>query len=221
MLVQKSRYHGVAAEIKLQIEQRIWLPGDRIPSIRKMSKMQSISPMTVLKAYELLESAGWIYAKPRSGYFVAAHLNRLAIPQQTIPQLTNRAIKINEHVFEVLTACKRPDVVPLGSAFPDPALFPLKQLGQALAKTIKTMPVQSAVTELPPGSVALRRAIAKRYIRDGIDVSIDDIVITSGAMESLGLSLMAVTKPGDIVAIESPAFYGVLQTVERLQLKAI
>ena len=221
MLLQKSRYHGVAAEIQLQIEQRIWLPGDRIPSIRKMSKMQSISPMTVLKAYELLESAGWIYAKPRSGYFVAAHLNRLAIPQQTIPQLTNRAIKINEHVFEVLTACKRPDVVPLGSAFPDPALFPLKQLGQALAKTIKTMPVQSAVTELPPGSVALRRAIAKRYIRDGIDVSIDDIVITSGAMESLGLSLMAVTKPGDTVAIESPAFYGVLQTVERLQLKAI
>jgi len=221
MLLQKSRYHGVAAEIQLQIEQRIWLPGDRIPSIRKMSKMQNISPMTVLKAYELLESEGWVYAKPRSGYFVAAHLNRLAIPQQTIPQLTNRAIKINEHVFEVLTACKRPDIVPLGSAFPDPALFPLKQLGQALAKTIKTMPALSAVTELPPGSVTLRRAIAKRYIRDGIDVSIDDIVITSGAMESLGLSLMAVTKPGDTVVIESPAFYGVLQTVERLQLKAI
>ncbi|MDX2320931.1 MAG: PLP-dependent aminotransferase family protein [Moritella sp.] len=221
MLLQKSRYHVVAAELQLQIEQRIWLPGDRIPSIRKMSKIQNISPMTVLKAYERLESAGWIYAKPRSGYFVAAHLNRLAIPQQTIPQLTNRAIKINEHVFEVLKACKRVDIVPLGSAFPDPALFPLKQLGQALAKTIKTMPAQSAVTELPPGSVALRRAIAQRYIRDGIDVSIDDIVITSGAMESLGLSLMAVTKPGDTVAIESPAFYGVLQTVERLQLKAI
>ncbi|QFI39586.1 PLP-dependent aminotransferase family protein [Moritella marina ATCC 15381] len=221
MLLQKSRYHGVAAEIQLQIEQRIWLPGERIPSIRKMSRIQNISPMTVLKAYELLEAEGWIYAKPRSGYFVAAHLNRLAIPQQTIPQLTNRAIKINEHVFEVLTACKRPDIVPLGSAFPDPELFPLKELGQALAKTIKTMPAISAVTELPPGSVALRRAIAQRYIRDGIDVSIEDIVITSGAMESLGLSLMAVTKPGDTVAIESPAFYGVLQTVERLQLKAI
>lgn len=221
MSLQKSRYHALAAEIQLQIEQRIWLPGDRIPSIRKMSKIQKISPMTVLKAYELLESEGWVYAKARSGYFVAAHLNRLAVPQKTIPQMINRAIKINEHVFEVLTACKRPDVIPFGSAFPDPDLFPLKQLGQALAKTIKTMPGQSAVTELPPGSVALRRAIAKRYIRDGIDVSIDDIVITSGAMESLGLSLMAVTKPGDTVAIESPAFYGVLQTVERLQLKAV
>ncbi|QUM78410.1 PLP-dependent aminotransferase family protein [Moritella sp. 24] len=221
MSLHKSRYHEVAAEIQLQIEQRIWLPGDRIPSIRKMSQIQHISPMTVLKAYELLESEGWVYAKIRSGYFVSAHLNRLAIPKQTTPQMINRAIKINEHVFDVLKSCKRPDIVPFGSAFPDPSLFPLRQLGLALAKTIKTMPVQSAVTELPPGSIALRRAIAKRYIRDGIDVSIDDIVITSGAMESLGLSLMAVTKPGDTVAIESPAFYGVLQTVERLQLKAV
>lgn len=221
MSSQKSRYHAVAADIQLQIQQRIWLPGERIPSVRKMSEIQKISPMTVLKAYELLESKGWIYAKLRSGYFVTAHLNRLAIPEQTTPQMINRAIKINEHVFDVLKACKQPDIVPLGSAFPDPYLFPLQQLGQALAKTIKTMPAQSAVTELPPGSTALRRAIAQRYIRDGIDVAIDDIVITSGAMESLGLSLMAVTKPGDTVAIESPAFYGVLQTVERLQLKAV
>ena len=217
----KSRYHAVAAEIQLQIEKRIWLPGERIPSIRKTCEIHNISPMTALKAYELLESEGWINARARSGYFVTAHLNRLPEPQQTVPQTVNRAIKINKHVFDVLTASKRPDVMPFGSAFPDPELFPLKQLGLALAKTIKTMPAQSAVTELPPGSEALRRAIAKRYIRDGIDVSMNDIVITSGAMESLGLSLMAVTKPGDTVAIESPAFYGALQTIERLHLKAV
>lgn len=221
MPVQKTRYHAVAAEIQLQIEQRIWLPGDRIPSVREMSKIHGVSPMTVLKAYEILVLGGWIHAKTKSGYFVTAHHNRLPEPSQTMPQMVNRSININSHVFEVLTACKRRDVMPFGSAFPDPDLFPLKQLGRALAQTMKTMPAQSAVTELPPGSVALRRAIAKRYIRDGIDVSINDIVITSGAMESLGLSLMAVTKPGDSVAIESPAFYGVLQTVERLHLKAV
>ncbi len=221
MAPQQTRYHAVATEIQQQIEQRIWLPGDRIPSIRVMSKKHSISPMTVLKAYELLETEGWIYAKPKSGYFVTAHLNRLAEPQQMMPQVVNRSIKINAHIFDVLTACKRPDVMPFGSAFPDPDLFPLKQLGRALAQTMKTMPAQSTVTDLPPGNIALRRAIAKRYIRDGIDVSINDIVITSGAMESLGLSLMAVTQPGDTVAIESPAFYGALQAVERLRLKAV
>ena len=108
--------------------------------------------MTVLKAYQLLDSEIWIYAKVRSGYFVAACLNRLAILQPLIPQMINRSIRINEHVFEVLTACKRPDVVPLGSAFPYPALFPLKQLGQALAKTIKTMPAHCAGQSFRLGS---------------------------------------------------------------------
>ncbi|WP_016678759.1 aminotransferase class I/II-fold pyridoxal phosphate-dependent enzyme, partial [Yersinia pestis] len=44
---------------------------------------------------------------------------------------------------------------------------------------------------------------------------------TAGAMESLSLSLQAVTQPGDWVVIESPAFYGALQAIERLRLKAI
>ncbi|MDC9779500.1 PLP-dependent aminotransferase family protein, partial [Proteus mirabilis] len=55
----------------------------------------------------------------------------------------------------------------------------------------------------------------------GIHVSPDDIVITAGAMESLSLSLQAVTEPGDWVVIESPAFYGALQAIERLRLKAV
>lgn len=54
-----------------------------------------------------------------------------------------------------------------------------------------------------------------------MNVSPEEIVITAGAMESLSLSLQAVTQPGDWVVIESPAFYGALQAIERLRLKAI
>ncbi|MCG7584762.1 PLP-dependent aminotransferase family protein [Photobacterium sp. OFAV2-7] len=216
-----SRYGNIIENVKEQIRQKIWLPGERIPSVRVMSKAQAVSVMTVLKAYEHLEAEGWIYAKAKAGYYVAAHFNRLSEPEQATPQVVNRSIHINRHVFEVLRACKRPDVIPFGSAFPDPELFPLQQLGRTLAQTIKTMPINSGIIDLPPGSLELRRAIAQRYLRDGIQVSLDDIVITSGAMESLGLSLAAVTQPGDTVAVESPAFYGALQAIERLRLKAV
>ncbi|MCV5837470.1 aminotransferase class I/II-fold pyridoxal phosphate-dependent enzyme, partial [Escherichia coli] len=47
------------------------------------------------------------------------------------------------------------------------------------------------------------------------------IVVTSGALAALNLSLQAVTQPGDTVVVESPTFYGALQAVERLGLKAI
>ncbi|MCV5978850.1 aminotransferase class I/II-fold pyridoxal phosphate-dependent enzyme, partial [Escherichia coli] len=46
-------------------------------------------------------------------------------------------------------------------------------------------------------------------------------VITSGALEALNLSLQAVTQPGDTIVVESPTFYGALQAIERLGLKAI
>ncbi|STF90444.1 fused DNA-binding transcriptional regulator; aminotransferase [Escherichia coli] len=42
----------------------------------------------------------------------------------------------------------------------------------------------------------------------GSVVTADDIIITSGCHNSMSLALMAVCKPGDIVAVESPCYYG-------------
>src|SRR6185437_15155394 len=67
----------------------------------------------------------------------------------------------------------------------------------------------------------LRRQIARRYLRSGVRISPEEIVITSGALEALNLSLQILTRPGDAVAIESPAFYACLQAIEALGLKAV
>jgi DNA-binding transcriptional MocR family regulator len=75
--------------------------------------------------------------------------------------------------------------------------------------------------DLTPGNEELRRQLALRYVAHGMVAGTDEIVLTSGAMEALNLCLQAVTRPGDAVAIESPAFYGCLQALERLQLKAV
>lgn len=111
--------------------------------------------------------------------------------------------------------------MPFGSAFPDPSLLLQPRLSRALAGVARKISPQSSVTNLPPGNESLRRNIAQRYAASGMNVSPEEIVITAGAMESLSLSLQAVTQPGDWVVIESPAFYGALQAIERLRLKAI
>jgi DNA-binding transcriptional MocR family regulator len=49
----------------------------------------------------------------------------------------------------------------------------------------------------------------------------EQLVVTNGALEALNLCLMAVTRPGDVVAIESPGFYAALQAIERLDLRAV
>lgn len=124
-------------------------------------------------------------------------------------------------IFDVLQAGKDPAIMPFGSAFPDPSLLLQPRLSRALVSVARKISPQSSVTNLPPGNESLRRNIAQRYAASGMNVSPEEIVITAGAMESLSLSLQAVTQPGDWVVIESPAFYCALQAIERLRLKAI
>jgi len=213
-----TRYKQLAQTLRRQIEAQVWLPTEKLPSLRESCKQSGLSLMTVLQAYQLLESQGLIISRPQSGYYVATR----DIPRD-MPQLLHAAeqIDVNDAIFDILKAGQDPGIVPFGSAFPDPTLFPQPSLARSLASAVRRMSPHSAIANLPPGNEELRRNIAKRYAQQGIDVTPDEIVITSGAMESLGLSLQVVTQPGDWVAIESPAFYGVLQAIERRKLKAV
>jgi DNA-binding transcriptional MocR family regulator len=121
----------------------------------------------------------------------------------------------------VLESVKTRDVVPFGSAFPCPLLFPLPRLARALSSAAQRMDPWSTVDDLTPGNANLRRQIALRYLADGLHVHTDEIVITNGALEALNLCLLAVARPGDSVIIESPTFYAALQALERNGLKAI
>ena len=79
----------------------------------------------------------------------------------------------------------------------------------------------STLDDLPPGNERLRRQIAKRYLMQGLEVALDEIVLTNGGLDALNLCLQAVARPGDAVVVESPCFYAALQALERLGLKAI
>jgi DNA-binding transcriptional MocR family regulator len=211
----------LANTIKNQIEQNIWLSGEKIPSIRDACKRYKLSIETVLQAYQQLEDQGYVRSKPKSGYFVLPRRNVFTSENAQHKAIKPYPVKISDLLYDVLQRAKDPSVIPLSSAFPDPALFPHQALSRSLANASRQMPDNSMLTNLPPGSETLRRQIAQRYQVHGLNVLPDDIVITSGAMEALNLCLQSCTEPGDLVAIEYPAFYGVLQTIERLNLTAV
>jgi DNA-binding transcriptional MocR family regulator len=144
-----------------------------------------------------------------------------APPRASKPALQSTAVQKGDLIFEVLDALRRGVVVPLGSAFPSPLLFPLQRLYRSLAQGMRGLDPWRTVADLAPGNPELRRQISLRYHIDGIEISPDELVITDGAMEALNLCLQAVTRPGDAVVIESPTFYVALQALERLGLKAI
>lgn len=214
------KYQRLAQQIGDQIERGVWQPGDRLPSLREQVSHSNMSFVTVGHAYQLLESQGRIIARPQSGYFVAPRPQRsISLPPALV--MHDDGVDINAYIFDVLQASRNASVVPFASAFPDPRLFPQQQLTRSLANVSKTATAMSVIENLPPGNAELRAAIARRYARQGMNVSPDEIVITAGALEALNLSLQAVTEPGDWVIVENPCFYGALQALERLRLKVI
>jgi len=217
-----SLYQDIAEQTEKLIVDGTLRAGERLPSVRQACRIHDISPITVTQAYYLLENRGLIEARPRSGYFVRARLGRsLPEPGMTQPVGGSTQLQVSDFIFQILDSVRDPSVVPLGSSFPSPYLFPLDKLGRFLASAARKFDPLATVTDLPPGNEELRRQLALRYLAHGASVSPQEIVITSGAMEGLNLCLQAVTKPGDLIAVESPTFYAGLQASERLGLQVI
>lgn len=216
-------YEALAEDIAQAIRTSVLKPGDRLPSVRQASAGRGVSPSTVFEAYYLLEARGLIRARERSGYFVIAGTKTLP-PEPELasrPDGNSTTVDVSQLVFDILESTRTRDVVPFGSAFPSPLLFPLARLGRSMVSAIQKMDPWSTVDDLTPGNASLRRQIALRYLVDGLHVHTDEIIITNGALDALNLCLLAVTRPGDAVIIESPTFYGALQALERLGLQAI
>lgn len=217
-----SLYQDLAERTARLIDDGMLRAGDRLPSVRQACARHGVSPITVTQAYYLLESRGLIEARPKSGYFVRARLGRrLPEPDMTYPAGGSTKLQVSDFIFQILDSVRDPAVVPLGSSFPSPYLFPLARLGRCLASAARRFDPLSTLSDLPPGNDELRRQLALRYLSQGAVVSPQEIVITSGAMEGLNLCLQAVTKPGDLIAVEAPTFYAGLQASERLGLKVI
>lgn len=216
-------YEQLADSIAQSIQKGVLCRGDKLPSVRHASASRHVSPSTVLEAYYLLEARGLITARERSGYFVAGGaVNIPSSPEPVIQADTKLTqVDVSELVFQVLQSIRVKNIIPLGSAFPSPLLFPRANLARTMASSVQTMDLWASVDTLSTGDANLRRQIALRYMIDGLHVAADEIIVTNGALDALNLCLMAVTRPGDTVLIESPTFYAALQAIERIGLHAI
>jgi DNA-binding transcriptional MocR family regulator len=216
-----KRYQALADELISMIRSGALEVGDPLPSIRSLYRARKISPATAQSAYQQLIAEGLAESRPRAGFYVIARPPDPGRIQWSPSRLKPTRLEVSDLVFQTLEASRHREVVPLGSAFPSPLLFPWGKLARFLGRSARHMDPWKTVESLPPGSLELRRQIARRYLRLGMSVSIDEIVVTAGALEALNLALQAITSPGDTIAIESPTFYGCLQAAQRAQLNVV
>jgi DNA-binding transcriptional MocR family regulator len=216
-------YEQLASEFLSQIQAGVLRPGDRLPSVRQASRQKAISVTTVRQAYQTLEDRGWIEVRPQSGYYVRwrpAESAALAMASSTAT-VTPTTVQLQDLARRVRDDASLGHLVQFGAAIPSPDLIPGGRLNNLLARVVRSGRVPPHLLGTTQGCRELRVQVARRAYLAGCSLSADDIFITNGCTEALYLSLRAVCQAGDLVAIESPTYFGILQVIEALDLRVL
>ncbi|HEY4245176.1 MAG TPA: PLP-dependent aminotransferase family protein [Kofleriaceae bacterium] len=214
-------YEHLADELGQAIDRGALRAGDRLPSVRRFAQERSVSVATVLEAYMRLENAGLIEVRPKSGHFVRRRGALTAEPRMPRPCATPSRVTVSDAYTKILSAMRDPELLPLGCATVDAAYLPIQALNRLVIQCTREMSTVGARYEAAPGLPTLRRQIARRMVEVGVPLTEHEVCSTIGATEALSLGLRAVAKPGDVIAVESPTYFGVLQMIEALGMRAI
>jgi len=197
-------------------------PGDRLPSLRKMSRAAGVSIPTVRQAYVELERQRRVESRPQSGFYVR-HVagNDIVLPA---PSYEGDPIPLNCRTLmeRVYNGINDPALVPLGIANPTMAKPAAKALHRAMKRVMSRAEERSLNYSATLGEPVLRRQIAYHYLdTTGVHVDPEHIGITNGGQEALLLALKAVATEGDVIAVETPTYHGLLELIDSLGMLAI
>ncbi|MDP9899610.1 DNA-binding transcriptional MocR family regulator [Variovorax ginsengisoli] len=221
-------YRRLAHHYRSAIEAGSLQPGVRMPSLRSLMRLHDISLSTALQMCRQLETEGWAEARDRSGYFVRWPQRLHMVPMDEPPagQRPDPAqyVGIHTRVSDFVTRRRQAKVKPyldLSIARAAPQLYPAEELRMALTRALRHHPEMLAGVPPQQGERQFRSVLAQRAVGAGMTLSPDDVLVTNGCIEALNLALRAVAQPGDTIAVESPTFYGLLQVLESLGLRAL
>lgn len=217
---QAFLYRQVLELITDQVESGALRAGERLPSLRRMSEQLEVSVPTVRQAYLELEAQGRIEARPKSGYFVRPQRRTplVAVKSRECQPVSVRCLSVLDRVIE---AIHRPGTLPLGIANPCMALPATRSLHRAMKRVMARTEDRGLNYAPINGEPGLRHQLAYRYLDQGGAVDPEEIIVTNGGQEALALALQAVAASGDVVAVESPTYMGLLELIESLDMRAL
>jgi len=216
------KYNAVAERIEALIAKNVLKVGDKLLSVRALSKEQGISLSTAFQAYYLLESKGLVEARPQSGYYVKySPQHVLDLPRTSEPIDDALPVTIDDMINSVYVDLNSRTLLNFSMAAPAIELLPTAKLNKAVTHVLRESKTSCLHYEHIQGNVALRKQIARQAFNWGGTPSEDDIVVTAGCVEALSLCIKAITSPGDAIAIESPTYFAIFQVMQSHGLKVV
>lgn len=217
-------YMQVADGLEKMINDDILKIGDKLPSVRLLSDEYGISMGTAFQAYYHLEGKGLIESRPKSGYYVRFNQRRFRdLPKVSPPEPLSHDVSVKEMIASIYNdiVSQNEKVINFALAVPDASLLPVAKLNKSVMAVLRDSKYSCINYENTQGNPELRKQIAKLSFNWGGKVKADEVLVTAGCLEAITMCLRAVTQHGDMVAVESPNYFGVFQAIESMGLKVV
>lgn len=215
-------YTEITNGIASQIKNGVLKAGDKLPSVRMLCQEHQISMNTAKRVFLELESQSLIESKPQSGYFVSSFFSiKLPLPDVSRPSLIANNDEPDELISKVYENMGKKGLTIFSIGIPSGDLLPQAKLKKEIVNATRELKEGGTEYEELQGNLKLRRMIALRSLSWGGNFNENDLVTTNGGMNALSFCLMALGKPGDTIAIESPCYPGILQLANGLGLKVL
>ena len=215
-------YLQVANGVEKMITDDILKIGDKLPSVRLLSEEYGISMGTAFQAYYHLEGKGLVESRPKSGYYVRFNFKRFPdLPKVIQPEPISSEVSVKDTIASIYGDVASPIKMNFAIAVPDASLLPTAKINKSVIHALRKSKDHCIGYENTQGNIDLRKQIVKLAFNWGGKFKTDDIIVTSGCLEAINLCLRAVTQNGDTVAVESPNYFGIYQSLENMGLKVV
>lgn len=211
-------YVNLAEYLSQRIINGFYEVGERLPSLRVLSNEHGVSLTTVQQAYRKLEREGMIVPRPQSGYFVK-NVKKLDKVTSTAPNYTiNTRNKSHSISF---TYYMESSGLLLGTGYPYTRAPSLKLLFNLINRLGRQYSQYQRTHHDAQGSPILRKSLVHWFLDTDLRFDYNDVIITAGCQEALFITLKAICKSGDVIAIESPCYFGIIKLLELIGITAI
>lgn len=220
---QEIQYRKIAKAIASQIKKGVWKTGEKLPSLRAVSHENGVSLNTAIQAYYELEKDGYIISRPKSGYIVSYKPIRLSIPATTQPSVKFEGKEVVDLIAEVYSSLEIGDksITRFSLGMPEDVLLPIAKLNKELIRAMHSLPGNGTRYDETQGNIRLRKYVARFTYSWNGNLTEEDIVTTAGVTNAVALALSVTTQRGDMVAVESPVYFGLLQLANSLGLRVL
>lgn len=204
--IKKDNKRAYKVQIYNQLREKILngelRSGMRLPSSRELASELDISRNTVLSAYEMLISEGYVISKAGSGVYVNKGVQAIRQKNEVID------IRFSSISNDVITK----DVIDFDSGIPAIDLFPRGKWNRVVTQAFNEAPISALGYDYPEGRLELRRTIVE-YLKKarGIKCEPEQVIITAGAKQGISLIAKCLLDRNSKVWIEDPTNRNVVQ----------